>query len=123
MEGGKENAMTPLNYGTWIMEALGGFVTLFSKDNIIKYGSFTFCIIWGIFYAVIYVCWMRKDPNRLQTENYNLQTQALVLGKEGASQPKQVINLTKEELNSSIGSSNPVLLEGEQTQSPKGEKS
>lgn len=62
------------------MEVLGGYVTIYSGDNIIKYMSFGFCIAWAIFYACVYVYFMFNDPDRLQSESYNLETKTLVLG-------------------------------------------
>lgn len=95
--------MTTLNYGSAIMEFIGGYGALNSSDPIIKYCSFAFCVIWGIFYGVIYCIWMVKDPDRLQTESYNLQSQAMVLGKTSFSSGKYV-EMDNAILTESLGS-------------------
>lgn len=94
----KGNVMTPLNYGTVIMQTLGGFTTIFTDDPIIKYGAFGFCICWGIYYACKYDFWSKKDPDRLQSESFLLQAQALGLGKDSSGSASKTVEINPDEL-------------------------
>lgn len=74
----KGNIMTPLNW-------LAGTVTaaLFAiprlNNNIIISSIVVLVFLVFIFYATMYVFWSIKDPNRLQSEQYNLETKEIAL--------------------------------------------
>lgn len=73
--------MTPLNYGAFIFEAFLGLIGVFGQDPVIRYVSFAACLLWAVFYCYVYHYFMKKDPDRLQSESFNLENKALALGK------------------------------------------
>jgi len=75
--GYRGNAMTALNWFTGITESVLVPTTAINHANWV--GVFCAFLVFFIifFYAGIYIRWMIKDPDRLQTEGYNLAVKGL----------------------------------------------
>lgn len=69
----RENIMTPLNWITWIIEAILVGGAILATDSLwLQIGLFFVAVSLLIFYCSMYWFWATKDPNRLQTEDFNL---------------------------------------------------
>lgn len=75
----KNNAMTPLNWFAAIAEAALMSGVILSGDMFVKISCLCLVVLVLLFYAYVYYYFMRKDPDRLQSEGYNLRTQELTL--------------------------------------------
>ena len=75
----KHNVMTPLNWGVGIAETALMSGVILSKDTFVKVSCLIIVVAVLIFYGYAYNYFMKKDPNRLQTEDYNIRTQELTL--------------------------------------------
>lgn len=69
----KDNVMVSINWVVAFIEALflGGLIG--GKSLWIQIASLMLMVILGGVYFAIYIYWMRHDPNRLQSEGYNLE--------------------------------------------------
>ncbi|MFV3407949.1 hypothetical protein ACNH6C_05055 [Bdellovibrio bacteriovorus] len=73
------NAMTPLNWFTGITEACLLPTAALNADSWLGVGCFVLAIIIILFYGIVYLYWTFKDPDRLQTEGFNLVRQGLLV--------------------------------------------
>jgi hypothetical protein len=75
----KNNVMTPLNWFVAIAEAALMSGVILSDNLFVKVACLSLVVLVLLFYAYVYRYFMMKDPNRLQSEGYNLKTQELSL--------------------------------------------
>jgi len=75
----KNNAMTPLNWGVGIAETALMSGVIASDDAFVKISCISIVIAVLLFYGYVYNHFMIKDPDRLQSEDYNIRTQELTL--------------------------------------------
>ena len=69
------NVMTPLNWFTGITETILLPTATYNYSNWIGVGSFILALGIILYYGYMYHHWSMKDPDRLQTEGFNLVTQ------------------------------------------------
>lgn len=77
--GFRGNVMTPLNWFTGITETVLLPTAAINYENWLGIACFIVGASIFIFYAVVYCIWMKKDPNRLQTEGFNLHAAGLTV--------------------------------------------
>lgn len=75
----KHNVMTPLNWGVGIAETALMSGVILSDDSFVKISCLFIVVVVLLFYGYVYHHFMKKDPDRLQTEDYNIRTQELTL--------------------------------------------
>jgi len=80
----RNNVMTPLNWYTGVAEFALMFGIIGSDINFVKISCLIIFLLLAIFYAGVYVYFMLKSPDRLQTEEYNVRIKELTLFKEGS---------------------------------------
>jgi len=73
----KSNVMSPLNWMCGVCET--GVLVVASKnhDNWLGPAAFWVSVAILIFYALMYVFYSMRDPDRLQTEEFNLLSQEM----------------------------------------------
>ncbi|KTD62660.1 hypothetical protein Lsan_1797 [Legionella santicrucis] len=74
----KGNIMTPLN---WLAAIVTSSLFAIPKINSIVIISLIVALVFLVvfFYAGMYVYWSITDPNRLQSEQYNIETKEMAL--------------------------------------------
>tara|TARA_R110000868_G_scaffold7793_2_gene41097 strand:+ start:208 stop:552 length:345 start_codon:yes stop_codon:yes gene_type:complete len=97
--GKRGNVMTPLNWMCGICETLLCVLAYNHYHNWLGKSAFIVFFIILLFYAGMYIFYSIKDPNRLQTEEYNLESQRLAVISTG----ENLINFVSE--NSKITTS------------------
>lgn len=88
--GRKSNAMSPLNWFASIVEIALVSGLILSNTTWVKITCATLVFAVIVFYAYVYCYYMRTDPNRLQTEEYNILSQQLTLLSNPTSTPPEV---------------------------------
>jgi len=76
----KGSVMTPLNWMVSIVEGLLLSVGAFNHTNWFGISSFILAVLMVIFYCCVYLYFAKKDPDRLQTEKFNLQIAGMEIG-------------------------------------------
>ncbi|HAT2098238.1 TPA: hypothetical protein I8032_000299 [Legionella pneumophila] len=71
------NVMTPLNWMCAISESLLLPTAGLNTNNWLGVCCFVFFALIAIFYGVIFSFFALKDPDRLQSEKYNLESQKM----------------------------------------------
>jgi len=89
--GKKGNAMTPLNWMASVFEIVLIPSAATNITNWFGIAAFILAVLVIIFYAGIYIYFVRNDPDRLQTEQYNLESQQMLLDY-SANTPIKLIN-------------------------------
>ena len=80
----RNNVMTPLNWFTGIAEVALMSGIIGSDTSFVKISCLIIFSALAIFYGSVYVYFMRKLPDRLQTEEYNVRIKELTLFQEGS---------------------------------------
>lgn len=75
-DGKKGNVMTPLNWMAGVSEAIFITGSVFTNSELSE-KCFWFAVAIGVFYAAAYTYFAIRDPNRLQTEAFNLASQEM----------------------------------------------
>jgi len=75
----KGNVMTPLNWFASAFEAVLVPTAALQHDNWMGAACFVTAILFAITYVVIYLFIFKKDPNRLQSEEFNLHQQEILI--------------------------------------------
>ena len=70
----KDNVMNPLKWTTISFESLLAVCAFLTNQLWMQIVCVVFMGIILIFYYGFYLYWMLKDPNRLQSEGFNLET-------------------------------------------------
>ena len=83
----KGNVMTPINWFGAVFESVLIPTAALNHSNWLGIACFILAVLFSIFYAYHYNYFAKNDPNRLQSEQYNLEQQALTLGAGGLSLP------------------------------------
>lgn len=73
----RANAMTPLNWMCGVSEFILLPTATYNYSNWLGIGSFITFLLILIFYGFMYHHFAKNDPNRLQSEEYNLESQRL----------------------------------------------
>lgn len=73
----RSNAMTPLNWMCGISQTILLPIATYNYSNWLGIASFIVFISILIFYGYIYNYFATRDPNRLQSEEYNLESQRI----------------------------------------------
>ncbi len=95
----KGNVMTPLNWICGTCETLFLSTGALNYDNWYGVGSFVIAVGFIIFYGYQYNYFAKNDPNRLQTEAYNLDAQEIRLNVDSSDS----VHVRTENVRSSIG--------------------
>jgi hypothetical protein len=85
------NVMTPL---TWMTTIASGVVLTSASLNVNNWlgsCSFALAVLIIIFYGAMYIYYTIKDPDRLQSEHFNLESQEIRLKLRGNEKP-EIIN-------------------------------
>ena len=108
-QGKKGNVMTPLNWMAGVSETLLISASSFSDNKDVTNVFVWFAVAVAVFYAAMYVYFAIKDPNRLQTEEFNLASQEMKLMVNHSIEPgtlkieqsknTQIIDVAKEDNN------------------------
>jgi len=74
------NVMTPINWFGAVFETVLIPTAACQFDNWLGVGCFVLACLCFLFYSIIFACFAIKNPDRLQSEQFNLEQQALALG-------------------------------------------
>lgn len=82
----KRTALNPLLWMVGLVTPLALILTSITGDPVVRMGLLAFAAVPILFTMVVYLIWMFRDPDRLQSEEYRVRQQALqYLHKKGES--------------------------------------
>jgi hypothetical protein len=82
----KRTALNPLLWIVGLVTPLALVLTAIVGDQVARLGLLCFAAVPVLFTMVVYLVWMFRDPDRLQSEEYRVRQQALkYLYKKGGS--------------------------------------
>jgi heme/copper-type cytochrome/quinol oxidase subunit 2 len=85
------SVMTPLNWMCGVSQAVLVPAGAVSHDNWLGIGCFCVAVFVILFYAAMYVFYSFRDPDRLQTEDFNIASEEMRLQVTSATNPALVV--------------------------------